>query len=230
MKLSKQELKTPDQIWLASRSALSWATERWTVLGSILGVFFIVTVAGVYIYQMKKNSEAKAQYEWGLAKSYLEQWKLETGETKVKAEADLKKSLDVLQKDYSSSKANRMAGLFRGQLAAAANDWAEAAKDYEIYAGALSSTDKPLAWYPLGVVYEQLGQDDKALDAYSKILNVKGSFYEELALLGKARSLKHLQKTNEAIEQYKLFLEKFPASQEVPYVRSQLAVLQTAVK
>lgn len=238
MKLSKKELKTPDKLWIDMKKILEWMTEELTVLIVALGLLFVGSVIGVYIYQKKISTEGKAQFHYAQAKSFAEQIKVADEAPKegapkdiktdrLKAEADLKAALSTLETEFKNSKANAMAELLRGQFAAKAGQWAEAAKHYESYAKALSGSDRSLALYPLAQAQEQSGQLELALKAYSEIVDLKGSAHSEWALIGKARVLRSLNRNDEARKTYESFLSTYPSSPEAGTVRGMIATLST---
>lgn len=234
IKLTKKELKTPDQIWQTSRSLLSWLTDQFTVVMILCAVLFFGIVGGVYFYHIRDKKEGTAQFHYSLARGSFEKWKLAVESKKLdeqsKADLELKKELEILSKDFSSSLANRLANEIRAQLATKSKNWAEAISQYQAFEKALPGSDKELALLPLANTFEQSGDFSNALKTYEDILIRKNSVYVPLALLGKGRSLRELKKIDEAKQTYETFLSQHPTSPEVAEVRGILAMLQDDLK
>ncbi|MDB5038318.1 MAG: hypothetical protein JWQ35_1846 [Bacteriovoracaceae bacterium] len=228
IKLTKKELKKPDEIWQASRTLMDWMTDQFTAIIIICVLAFIGIIAGIYSYQTHQKTEGRAQYHYSLARTHFEQWKLEASDEKQAkerdaTEVDIKKELDLLSSDYKSSYANKLADQIRAELAASKKNWTEATALYLKYEKVLPRSVKDFARYPLAEAYEESKNLPKALETYDQILNQKESVYSALALLGKARVLKLMNKLPEAKQAYESFLEKHPDSPEVANVRGLLA-------
>lgn len=227
-RLTKQDLKAPDKILIASRSAFAWAEQQWALLLGAVGAIFL-TVLGISVFiQYQAKQEAKAQVVYGKAKAFFEQTKVGGEKEKAEAKANLQKELTQLKKDFSNSKAAGMAGLLWAQMAMEEKKYAEAIAALESFLKVLPRTEKDLAAYPLAVAYEQSGDWAKAFEAYHQLTKNEKTAYLQEAYLGKARAERRLQRKEDAKRTYEKFLEKFPQSAEVAVVRGLLSELNTA--
>lgn len=223
--LSKKELKTPDRIWIASKNLLDWATGQWVLIGIALGIVFIAIIGTSVYLNLSSKAEGEAQFHYAKAKSLFEQAQIGSGTEKADVKVELQKALEDLSKNYSSSKANKLADLMRARLSLIDKKYDEAIVFLEKYKAGLPRSKKDLALFPLATTYEDAGQFEKALSVYKEISqNEKSSFRAE-AMLGKARAERNLQKYADAKATYSLFLEKFPQSLEVSAVRGLMAQL-----
>jgi tetratricopeptide (TPR) repeat protein len=228
-KMSKQELKTPDQVWQASKSTMNWLAARGLQLGIALAVVLAIIIGWVYSNQLAKKEEGQAQYHLSMAKTHFEQWKLEKKDAdKEKALASLTAELTNLETKFPKSAAQHLAMLIRAELAVSDKKWKEVPAYFESYANFLPDEDKPMGLYPLAQAYEQAGEYEKALKAYDDILKLKNSSYEERSYLGKARSQRLLGKYEEAEKTYQEFLENFPDSSQTGSVRGLIALTRQA--
>jgi len=223
--LTKKELKTPDKIWLTSRSILDWVSGQWVLVAAAAGLIF-VAIVGISLYvNYSKRAEGEAQEHFSKAKSLFEQAQIGSGTAKDEVKVELHKALDSLSQNHSGSKADRLANLMRARLSISEKKFDEGIAFLEKYKSALPAADKELALYPLGATYEEAGKFEKARATYGEIAkNEKSSFRAE-ALLGKARAERSLEKFSDARATYSLFLEKFPQSLEAPGIRGLMSQL-----
>jgi tetratricopeptide (TPR) repeat protein len=233
IKLTKKDLKTPDQIWQASRSTLTWMTDRFTILVVACVLFFFAIVGVVYFYHVQQGKEGDAQLHYSKARNFLED--LKSGTTKKpeeisKTRTDLNQQLEILSNTYSKSLANRLANQIRAQLAAGDKKWTDAISFYQQYEKALPGSEKELALLPLGHAYEQANDFQNALKTYDEVLVKKNNVFSPIALLGKARALRSLNKLDEARTTYETFLEQHPDSPDVAEVRGLLAMVRDEPK
>lgn len=226
-KLTKRELKTPDRIWMASRDLVSWATEQWVGLVTVVGFVFVVVIGISVYFHLRDKTEGEAQFHFSKAKSYFEQAQIGGSTEKSDVKADLKKELDILDKDFSSSKANAIASLLRAEILMSEKKWPEAILELEKYRRVLPRDKAELAVYPLAIAYEQAGKYDEALKAFNDIASSEKSPLRADAILGRARVERSLKRFDDARKSYGLFIEKFPQNAEVGTVRGLMAELPT---
>ena len=132
-KLTKNELKAPDQILKASRSLMGWMRSGVTGIVVTCIILFVGIVGVLFYLQIAAKNEGKAQYVYAQAKAYYENWTLseEGKKPDLEAQTKLKAELDKLQKEFPSSKANGLAHGLRAQIAAREKSWPVAAGFYE---------------------------------------------------------------------------------------------------
>ncbi len=228
-KMSKKELKRPDQIWEASRTALHWMTNQWVGIAAFLIVVFIAIVGTIYTNQVRKAKEGSAQSHYAKIEALFDQWKLqpkpEQEKDRLKTEEEMKAELSVLEKEFPRSRANQLAHAIRADLEASQEKWPEAIRYYEQFLNVLPKADRPVGLYPLGIASEQVGDWTKAIKTYDEIIKSKSKTYASLALLGKARSYKAMGKNSDAKKTYEEFLEAYPTSTEISTVRGLLTAL-----
>lgn len=218
-KLSKKELRQPDAVWQASASALSWMQSQWVLLSIIAGLVLFILVGGAFYVHTTRQSEAEAQYYYAKAVGEFQQWKLADEKNRTDVRAKLDEALKKLDADFSHSKATQFAGLLRAQVAIEEKSWDQALTHLKEFEKSLPQRRRSLAWYPMAVVQEQLGQSEEALKTFGKINQSKDPTYRKWSLLGEARQLVALNRRSEAQKLYEQFISEFPKAQEITLVR-----------
>lgn len=223
---TKRELKTPDQIWLTSKSIFEWASGQWALLLILLGLIFVGVIAVTVGVQYKRKAEAEAQLHYSQAKAYFEQ--VQVGGEKEKAEAQSKfnTEYEILSTQHSSSTAFALGGLLKAQLLVEQGKGAEAAQELERAQKNLPKAQRDIALYPLAIVFENTEKWNEALSAYDSLLKDEKSAYATEALLGKGRALRALGRGTDAVKIYEKFLEKYPQRPEISVVRGLIAELK----
>lgn len=223
-KLTKHELRAPDEVWKASKSAFQFMQNQWVLLVVLSTLILATMIGGVYYWQSQKKFEGAAGHHYALAKSYLEQWKLAEQKEKEGSLSKAKAELQTLESDYVNSEAQVMAHLLRARLAKEENQTDEAIRYYQAYISKMTGAAREVGQYPLAIFYENQKAFNQSLELYRSILENKKSMYRKLALLGEGRSLRALSKSEEAKESYQIFLEEFPESPDAGKVRGLLSL------
>lgn len=224
IKLSKTELKNPDKIWKASKTTIEWLTSHLglTVVGlvAVLGI----ALGGTYWRLHSEGKEKKAQYHLAKAEKAFDQWVAAAAAEKAKFEEDLKRELAALQTDFPNSHTRELAKGLEARVASERKDWGAAIPLWKDYIKALPAGERDLARLSLAVSFENTNDWTRALAEYEGLAKNEKSFLREWALLGKARSLRQLNRGSEAKAVYEQFLKDFPESSEAAAVRGLLAL------
>jgi tetratricopeptide (TPR) repeat protein len=78
----------------------------------------------------------------------------------------------------------------------------------------------------LGYAYEGQGDYQGALDSFRGLVDMGESFLQPWAYINIGRCYEKLGKREEALENYRIFLEKYPDSIMVPMVKNRLSTLE----
>lgn len=219
-KLSKKELRTPDQVWQASAQTFSWLRSNWLLSSIVVVLAFILLVGALYIQQIKERTEAEAQAHYGELGSLFEQWGLADASQKEEIEIKMNEKLGILETQYPDSSANHLASLFRAKLKLSKGQAQESLQDLQDYISELPSSQRSMGLYARANVYEDLSQWQEALKDYESILKSSGDIQiKKWALLGKARTLTELNQVDEARATYDQFLQDFASSPEAGLAR-----------
>jgi len=226
-RLTKKQLRDPDQFWKASATAYEWAKEQWPILAITAGVMFLGLFFWIFWAELNKQKEAEAQHQFAEAASLFEQWRLEdAGELKETSQAELIVALERLDEEFPRSKARSLARLFWASIAIEEGDWSAAEESFEEYMRVLPRRQRDLALYPLAILFEDQERYDEALAQYQSILRLDSSAYRAWALLGEARMYRQTGRPKLAIQSYTQFLEEFPDRPERTQVRGLRAMAE----
>jgi tetratricopeptide (TPR) repeat protein len=194
---------------------------------TVLGGLFVVVVGILLFIQLAEKKEGKAQFHFSKAKLSFESYKSGQGEAATKALDEMKKELEVLSKEFPSSRANQLAEGLRAQWALKEKRSDDAVKALRAFEKALPSREKDIARIPLGVALEDANQWEEARQVYVTLGRSSDPYFIRLGLMGEARTLRKLNRKSEAAEIYKKFLEKYGSSAEALTVRGLLAEIQS---
>jgi predicted negative regulator of RcsB-dependent stress response len=214
-KITQKELRAPDEFTTLIDSAREFLFNNLTqvLVSAGLVVAIAVIVVGVYYYERHRDSLASAQF-------YSAITALNAGHNK-EAEAQFKKLAD----EEPGRRLGRLARFYIASAYLGDNDLAHArdalvaflAEEHDPIFTSLALTD-------LAVVYERMGDWNKAAGAYAQAANVPGP-EQVRAELGVARMLAKAGDKNQAIAAYRSFLATHPFAAQRQDVIESLALL-----
>jgi len=222
-KLTKQELRAPDQIWRASANTYDWVKNHWIWI-SVAGVAsLVIAVAVLFSIQVQNRNEAAAQGIFGeILRLYSQVEIASQGEGAGSLEEDrvrLQGQIERLRQEYPRSAAARFSKIIETRLILAEGGLDEGIQNLSELRDSLRPSDREIALYPLAKLYEEKGDWVQALGQYEQILRNESSVYRPWALLGKARSLRESGNPRGAMEAYDQFIQDNPRSTELSLVR-----------
>ena len=146
------------------------------ILGAVAAI--IVVIAGIFIYmtQISGPREDKASTMLGKGQTYFNN---EMYDQALKGDGAGYVGFVKIASDYSGTKAANLANLYAGLCYANLGKWAEAQKSLEAFSSKGDQMISPAAQAALGDVYAQLGQKDKAVDAFKKAANMADNKAED---------------------------------------------------
>jgi len=225
-KLTKTELKTPDNVWKASAASLGWVQDHMMPVALGFGLVIVGLIFGVYYKETQKTKEAAAQHLYAELAGYYQQWELGVAKDSKVSGAETQNALSEMQATYQrlqssfpNSQAYHLAELLEGRRLLAEGKVEEAIAKIESFKKSLPSSFAAFGNYPLASTYEEAKLWDKALQAYESVVSDEKNAFRKLAFLGKARSLRELGRAGEAIAVYDSYLREFPDTPEVSQVR-----------
>src|SRR5229473_2928446 len=214
-KITQKELKAPDEFTTLVDSARDFLVGNLTQVLVSAGIVVAIAaiVVGVYYYERHQDSLASAQF-------YSAITALNAGHNKD-AEAQFKKLAD----QEPGRRLGRLARFYIASAYLGDNDLAHArdalvaflAEEHDPIFTSLALTD-------LAVVYERMGDWNKAAGAYAQAANVPGP-EQVRAELGVARMLAKAGDKNQAIAAYRSFLATHPFAAQRQDVIESLALL-----
>lgn len=214
-KMSKKELRNPDELWKASASSFRWLGNNWLWLTVLCVVLVFGTAGFLYFQQLQLEKEAEAQHSFSKLLADYEQWQLGEEESLESFESQLKR----LKSQHPKSNAEDFANLFKARVLMEQGQADQAKGLLTELSQSLGKDFRVLAWFPLASILENASEWEEALSTYEKVLSAKETGYRKWALLGKARALSALGQIEESLETYDLILSEYPEAPELNRVR-----------
>ena len=216
-KITKRQLKEPDEFVSFTEKAFTFVTQYSKRIG-LVAIAFLIVIVALAVFQMgerKKNEEAAKSF--GIALAMYERGAAQPIEpsdspgTSGSSSQDLKevlKKFDEIIAKYPRTSLGKLSLLYRGNILSMEGAYDEAIKAYLAFSEKAGSEKlyRSLAWEGLGHAYEGKKDYVKALEAYQRILE-KGEGYQIAeAHLSIGYCYEKSGKSKEAIEHFKAFL------------------------
>jgi tetratricopeptide (TPR) repeat protein len=208
-RLTRKEIKQPDQFISYTAQAINWAKEHTKQLSyGALGVLIIIGLtAGWSAWQRQRHRKAEVLlYQ---AVKLLNTSRGDTADTNTTAKPDLEKAMQQLQsitRDYRGTQASAMAHWYLGHLYFERGDYAAALAAYEQTRRALASDNQrlmpALVSLDMGYAQEASGACDKAIASYENVLQSSAAWLRGEAFLGMGRCYERTGATDKALAIY----------------------------
>jgi tetratricopeptide (TPR) repeat protein len=207
-KLTRKDLKAPDEFITLTGRFLSFATQYLWAIAVILGgiVICVVGVWGLLAYVRGIEQDAFASL-WHIEGQFRN-----AGDTDVIPPASIER-LQQITHQFGAGDARGYAWLYLGHVRYRQGDYATAVAAYQ---QAVAQVQPPtLLWSlaALGTAYalEANGDFRQAQDAYQRVIDTKPAALVMEAYLGKGRAAEQSHEVETAIAAYAAVIEQFPA-------------------
>lgn len=216
-KLSRHDLKKPDEFVSIATQAVEWVQSNVKVVAGVIAAVVLLAVGALAFVQQQRGKADEAYFKWGQAADQLHQAAIgEHGEGEAKAKA-IEESLTKLQSVYDEHRGTRAADyalISIGEANFQLRKYEQAANAFET---AITKFDdepnfKSLALVGAGKSWEAMRNFDKALDYYQRANAVSGNPYNEV-LKGDVGRLKVLR---EQMGQFKAASQAAAAAATAP--------------
>ncbi len=186
IKISRKQLKKPDEFLTRSERAWDWAEEHvWEIAGAVAAVAVLFLLAQGVVYWLRQRAE----------------------EPKIA----MAEALEIMKKPVMEGQEEIIPGIDAGFMSedekyeAAVHAFGVVIKEHP------ETVQSRLAFFYLGRAYENLGRYDEAISSYQSFLDTeiadRKSSLNHSAILGVGRSLYSLGKYDEALEKFELIIE-----------------------
>lgn len=212
-KLSRQDLKKPDEFISVATQAVEWVQTNVKTVAAVVGVVVLVAVGVLAFVQQQRGKADEAYFKWGQAADQLHQAGTgEHGEGEAR-DKSIEEALTKLQAVYDEHRGTRAADyalISIGEANLMLHKYEQAANAFESAVPRFDDEPsfKALALVGAGKSWEAMRNFDKALDYYQRANAVSGSPYQEV-LKGDVGRLKVLQ---EQMNQMKAAMPAAPAA------------------
>jgi tetratricopeptide (TPR) repeat protein len=222
-RLSRKELKAPDEFLTLTGRALNLAGQHWRMIVLVLGLVIagIVLVWGALAYRRSLEQGAWA------ALSQIEARLRATGDGR-EVPAALVDQLQQLTQQWGAGEARGYAWLHLGHLHYRQGDYSAAAMAYQ-QAQTVAKPARllwPLATLGLGYALEASGEWHRAQEAYQRLIDTQQAGFLVEAYLGKGRAAEHNNDFDSAIAAYSTVVERYPAYAQMFGIADKIEALQ----
>ena len=203
-RLTRKDLRQPDEFQTLSRQALLFVDENRTAVMAALGAVVVLLLAIVAYRMISQSREASASTAYTEARALLTDKKYGEAATRF----------DDVATRYSGTSSGPLAILERGNALMLADQAADAAAAYERFLQSSPPTDylRQLGHTRLGYAQEKLGKAAEAQRSFATAAVEPGPFVAE-ALYGAARNAEVAGDAGKAKELYTQLLEKHPTTE-----------------
>jgi tetratricopeptide (TPR) repeat protein len=207
-KLSRKDLKAPDEFITLTGRFLSFAGQRLQTLALVLGgiIACLIVVWGLLAYVRGIEREAFASL-----------WQIE-GQLRSAADADVVppaavERLQLIAHQFGAGEARAYAWLYLGHAHYRRGDYPAAATAYRQAMAQVQPISLLWPLAALGTAYalEAGGDFKQAQEAYQRVIDGKPAGFVVEAYLGKGRAAEQSHEVDTALAAYSAVLEQFPA-------------------
>lgn len=210
---AKKQLKEPDEfITLFSRIVLYTRSHARQFL-VLLGVAVLVVSVGIIFFFLENRANRQAlALEYEASRYY--HGTAPVGQKDAKVEPDYQKALERYQEiiaNYPRSPSAMLAQYYVGNCYFEIKNYDEAAQAYRKFIEKyhVNRDLTALVYERLGYTTLMQGRTQEALDAFKKIVEMKGVKNQDQALFEIGRLYEKMGQQNEAIEQYKTITKNY---------------------
>jgi tetratricopeptide (TPR) repeat protein len=207
-KLTRKDLKAPDEFMTLTGRFLSFATQHLRVIGLMLGAVAAcaIVIWGLLAYVRSLEREAFASL-----------WQIE-GQLRSAADTNvvppaLIERLQHIAQQFGAGEARGYAWLYLGHAHYRQGEFAAAVTAYQQVVAQTRPSDLLWSLASLGTAYalEASGDFRQAQDAYQRVIDTKSEGLVMEAYLGKGRVAEQNQDVETTIIAYSAVIEQFPA-------------------
>ncbi len=223
-KLSRKDLKEPDEFIGFTTRAMGWISEQKIVL--IIGASALaLVILGSYGFRWYNNSkEEKASIDFIEAKKILDarvagegiepgsdqqEGSYASNDAKYKAALE---AFEKVRKNHPSARTANLATYFIGDIQSHLGEYEKASESFKDYLKEEGETGELSAFALEGIAasLEAQGKDADAIEQYRRLTKPPFDIQPDRGLYHVARIEQKMGKTSEAIAHYKEILEKYP--------------------
>ena len=230
LRITRKEIKQPDEFITTSVRVLTFAQENMRTLMIVGGSVVVVFILTLLMVHRSNSIEKKASIllTEGVA-AYDETVKAEkaAGSDRDERLREIITVFDEVVDQYSETAASVQALQYIGQIRYDLGEYEEAAAAYADASSkrGLTGEVRGLVWQGLGYCREQMGDYQGAVESFQKIIDERIGFLVEYAYFDIARNYELGNDLPRAIETYRTILVEVPNSPKTSWVKAKIEML-----
>ena len=223
-RISKRKLKEPDEFISTAARIISWTRENLRLI--LIGIIIVALVAFSMVFWRirTKKREVEAFNSFHRASEIL----MSSEDPSTRGYQEAMDEFERIRREYPHTDAGQLAQLQLGQGFLEQKQYDKAVETYRTF---LDNNPRErlyrlFALQNLGYAYEGQGDYQNALDSFQGLIDMGESFLQPWGYLHKGRCYEKLGEREEALRNYRRFLEKFPDSVMAPTAKHKIGVLE----
>lgn len=222
-RISKRKLKEPDEFMSTAARTISWTRENLRLI--LIGFIIVALVAfSMVLWRIRtKKKEVEAFNSFHRASEIL----MSAEDPSARGYQEAMDEFERIRREYPDTDAGQLAQLQLGQGFLEQKQYDRAVETYRTF---LDSNPKErlyrlFALQNLGYAYEGQGDYQNALNSFQELIDMGESFLQPWGYLNIGRCYEKLGKKEEALRNYRRFLEKFPDSAMASTAKHKIGIL-----
>lgn len=227
-KILKKKLKEPDEFITFTQKAILFLKDHFKAITTV-SVIIVLIIVSVFIYfKWEEKKEHEAQRAFSQA---IEAYRVASSSSYESSAKEYKNSLERFNQiisQYPKTSSGKLSLLYKGNIHLKLGEFEEAIRSYNEFLkkGVKERIYRVFALEGLGYAYEGKKDYKKAIEAFSKIIEIGESFDVANAYLSIGRCEERLGRNKEALENYKKFLTLSPKSFQADIIIKKISNLE----
>lgn len=222
-RISKRKLKEPDEFMSTAARTISWTRENLRLI--LIGFIIVALVAfSMVLWRIRtKKKEVEAFNSFHRASEIL----MSAEDPSARGYQEAMDEFERIRREYPDTDAGQLAQLQLGQGFLEQKQYDRAVETYRTFldSNPKESLYRLFALQNLGYAYEGQGDYQNALNSFQELIDMGESFLQPWGYLNIGRCYEKLGKKEEALRNYRRFLEKFPDSAMASTAKHKIGIL-----
>jgi len=227
-RITKKKLKQPDEFITLTEKSFIFVRQHLKPIAVGAGAVVVVLLAflGYGWWSSAQENRAAVKFQ-----SAIELYQKAMNAPREGTSAEFKgvlQNLDELLGQFPRTSSGKIALLYKGNIHLRLGEFQEAIQNYEALLGksGLEEVYASFAMEGLGYAYEGKKEDEKALQAFRKVIEKGEAFQAAETYLNIGRLCEKLGRNGEALESYQAYLKSAKGSPKTQFVLRKISILE----
>lgn len=227
-KIIKKKLKKPDEFITFTEKSFLFITHRSKSIAVGGGILLFIILSFFLFQKWKSEKEEKAYWMFNSAMETYQMVNASYREGSSQEFKNVSERFGEVITKFPRTSSGKIAILYKGNIALRFGEFEEAIQGYESFLQKVGKEKlyRSFAMEGLGYAHEGRRDYEKAIHAYQSVVNLGERFQSANAYLGMGRCYEKLGKTEEALKNYKKFVEVSQKSEMTNIVLRKISNLE----